>query len=200
MKYSTIISDLGNVICPFDYTRFYEKLSKDAGVAPEEIKRICWDPARYVDFEKGKMSPEVFLGRLQSHFKLRLPYEEIVESFCDIFTVHHDVVATWRQLKKTHQFCLLSNTNVLHIEYLKPKQDFWDIFDHLILSYEVGYVKPQEEIFQAAVKKCGADPASCVFVDDIDRYVEAARRAGLTAIQFQSPAQLRVDLAALGLV
>ena len=59
-----------------------------------------------------------------------------------------------------------------------------DLFDRLILSYEVGHMKPSEEFYRACVTAADVPASSCVFIDDMIENVEGARRAGLEAIQF----------------
>ncbi len=200
MAFTTIISDLGNVICPFDFTPAYTAIAKRAGVTPENVKLYCLDPARVKALEIGLVTPNEFLKDLMKRFDFVTPLPQLEFMFSNIFTVNHGVVALWRSLKPRYRFCLLSNTNSMHIEFLKPRYDFWPLFDHLILSYHIGYLKPDEEIFLEAVRRCQAKPQECVFVDDIPLYVEAARSLGLTAIQFISEPQLRTDLKNLGVV
>ena len=62
----------------------------------------------------------------------------------------------------------------------------------------MGASKPSPVIYQAALKACKSRAQETVYIDDILAYVEAARRLGMSAIQFQSPEQLRADLKALG--
>ena len=53
-----------------------------------------------------------------------------------------------------------------------------DLFDHLILSYEVGCMKPDARFYQAAVAAAGVPAESCVFIDDLPENVEElAKRA-----------------------
>ncbi len=198
-KFTTIISDLGNVICPFDFTPAYAAIAKRAGVAPEDVKQYCLDTDRVKALETGLMTPDDFLKGLMRRFDFVAPLPQLEFLFSNIFTVNHGVVALWRSLKPRYRFCLLSNTNDMHVNFLKPRYDFWPLFDHLILSYQIGYIKPEPEIFLEALHRCQAEPKECLFVDDIARYVEAAQSLGLTALQFTSESQLRLDLKALGI-
>jgi len=72
-----------------------------------------------------------------------------------------------------------------------------DAFDVLIISAEVGLMKPDVRIFQAALNALGVQPAEAVFVDDVARNVEGARAIGMHAIQFRNTAQVRAELGEL---
>ena len=61
-------------------------------------------------------------------------------------------------------------------------------------------MKPQPEIFQAAVELAGCLPGECFYTDDIAAYIEAARRMGIDAVQFESRAQLEGEMRGRGIV
>jgi putative hydrolase of the HAD superfamily len=63
-----------------------------------------------------------------------------------------------------------------------PRADFPGLFDTVVLSGEVGMRKPEQEIFLHAARTLGLDPAECVFVDDMEANVAAARACGMTGV------------------
>jgi putative hydrolase of the HAD superfamily len=63
-----------------------------------------------------------------------------------------------------------------------PRADFLGLFDTVVLSGEVGMRKPEQEIFLHAAQTLGLDPAECVFVDDMEANVAAARACGMTGV------------------
>ncbi len=70
-----------------------------------------------------------------------------------------------------------------------------DFFDHRIFSSWIGEVKPDRAAFDAAVQRVGRQPRDILFIDDRLANVEGAIDAGLQAVQFTSPAELRGELA-----
>jgi HAD superfamily hydrolase (TIGR01509 family) len=56
------------------------------------------------------------------------------------------------------------------------------LFDDVVVSAEVGMAKPEPAIFRRAVDRLGLAPAECVFVDDWDQNVEAAREVGMRGV------------------
>ena len=71
-------------------------------------------------------------------------------------------------------------------------------FDHLVLSYEIGHIKPSASFYLACAEAVGVPPESCIFIDDLVENVEGAREAGLIGLHFRDMSTLLDDLAALG--
>jgi 2-haloacid dehalogenase len=71
------------------------------------------------------------------------------------------------------------------------------LFEHTVVSGEIGLTKPDPRIYAHAIRHCRLTPARTVFIDDLAVNVEAGRAAGLQALHFTSPERLRADLDAL---
>jgi epoxide hydrolase-like predicted phosphatase len=74
--------------------------------------------------------------------------------------------------------CLLSNSWAN--EY--PRQDWGDFFDEVVISGEIGMRKPEPRIFEHALGKIGLAGQECVFIDDIEANIVAARGLGIAGI------------------
>lgn len=61
-----------------------------------------------------------------------------------------------------------------------------DIFEHIVLSFEVGHRKPEKEIFHHAAKLAGIPPSDCILIDDLDVNCSGARAAGWKAMEFKT--------------
>lgn len=59
-----------------------------------------------------------------------------------------------------------------------------ELFDHIMLSFEVGYRKPAPEMFGLAAQRAGVLPAECVLVDDLAKNCAGAEAAGWRAVHF----------------
>lgn len=57
------------------------------------------------------------------------------------------------------------------------------LVDAIVLSYEVGYLKPSPEVYQAALEQLAAEPECAVFVDDQESYCAVAEALGIRAIR-----------------
>ena len=76
-------------------------------------------------------------------------------------------------------------------------QKFGDVFDEMIISAEVGLMKPDPRIYHLALDKLGVQPGESVFLDDVLVNVEAARSVGMSAIQFTQPEKALEELNAI---
>lgn len=72
-------------------------------------------------------------------------------------------------------------------------------FRHIVISAEVGCVKPEPAIYRIAIERCAIEPGETLFIDDLAANVEAGRAAGFQALRYRSPAELAADLGRLGI-
>ena len=73
-------------------------------------------------------------------------------------------------------------------------------FDRLVLSYEVGHIKPSAAFYLACAEAAVAEPGDCVFIDDLPANVAGGRALGWHGIVFTGISELREDLAQLGII
>jgi len=90
-----------------------------------------------------------------------------------------------RDLHPRYKVGLLSNAWEDLRQTMHTRWDIDGLFDELIISAEVKLVKPDPRIFHLAIVRLGVQPGEAIFIDDIAENVEAARKEGLIAIQFQ---------------
>jgi HAD superfamily hydrolase (TIGR01509 family) len=67
-------------------------------------------------------------------------------------------------------------------------------FDDVIVSAEVGMVKPDLEIFRLAAKRLGVEPSGCIFIDDIKSFIEASERVGMTGKVYEGLEDLKISM------
>jgi HAD superfamily hydrolase (TIGR01509 family) len=83
---------------------------------------------------------------------------------------------------------------------VREKYDFFGLFDDMVISGVVGYVKPEPEIFHLILKKIGKPAQECLFIDDSLPNIQQANTMGFNTIHFTSPGQLKVRLSQLGIL
>jgi putative hydrolase of the HAD superfamily len=107
-----------------------------------------------------------------------------------------------RDLRGSHKLGILSNADVSLRGRLEGEIGIHALFDDIVCSAEVGMAKPEPGIYTLAAERLGLPPGQCVFVDDLDTNVEAARGVGMQAVLFRVDKgdDLRAQLAALGIV
>ena len=94
----------------------------------------------------------------------------------------------------------LSNWPAEGFPLARRRFDFLGWFHGIVISGEIGAIKPQPRIYEALIERFAIDPRSAIFIDDSEANAAAARSFGIHAVHFTNPAALRVELVALGLL
>ncbi|MDR1941474.1 MAG: HAD family phosphatase [Endomicrobium sp.] len=202
MAVKIIVFDLGKVLFDFDLSKFAFAFSKKTPYKPYDINELLFEYANLAfSYEKGDLSSEEFFNIIAQKTHYSGSYNEFCVIWNNIFT---PVAATIELAAKTaskYPVGLLSNTNELHINYLKERYpSVFMLFSKIHLSNEMRVRKPDDEIFKAVIKDYGVKPEEIFFTDDMEINVEAARKNAIKAYTFVSCAQLRQDLAAEGVI
>lgn len=197
---STIISDLGRVVVWFDNKVFYQRMTAYCSKSVDEIREIVHRNIEFIElFDQGALTPHEFYERAIGLLGARIGYDEFVPAYIDVFARNQPVIDLYKRLKGRYKLILLSNTDPLRFGFVRKQ--FPDIlfFDDYVLSYEVRALKPDPRIYREALKRAGAPPASCVFIDDMEENVRAAAALGLNTILYKPDTDLEKELRALGI-
>ena len=194
-KYSVIVSDLGNVILPFDYETAVNKLEMiETGLGQKFYNYMKSNYELHRKNERGDITSEEFIRIMISALDYKVSGEEFCNIYSKIFVVNEPLVSLLAELHKRYTLILLSNTNKIHRDYGWGNLPFLKYFDKLILSYEVHAVKPEPEIFKAVEAYTKTPPENHLFIDDIAEYAETAKKMGWDAIQYINFNQLVEEL------
>src|SRR4029453_2454143 len=119
--------------------------------------------------------------------RLKRPASEISRIRDEFFAgdiVDRTLVEYIRSLRGTYQTGLISDSwSDLREFFVREKFD--DAFDNMIISAEVGAVKPEPKIFQIALEHFGVKPREAVFVDDFYINIEGCEKVGIKGIHFK---------------
>jgi glucose-1-phosphatase len=196
----TIFFDLGLTIIPFDFKRGYAAMAGLCGLPAEEIARRVDATKLFVRFELGQIEPRDFVRQVCGLLGCELGYEEFCELWGVIFLPETLIPASLLEnLARNYRLFSLSNTNALHFPLLLRDYPLLGHFHGHVLSYEVGAMKPDPRIYEAAIARAGCPAQECLFIDDLQTNVDGARRAGMDAIHFQSAGQLSSELSLRGI-
>ena len=198
---SAVIFDYGGVISNmrWDVSRALEARHR----LPDGcLRQTLWGCAAWQDVERGRGDVEAW--RAHAHAEVEriagrsLPplHAEWREQMGLIL----ENVAAVRALRPRYRVGLLSNADATLRARLQARM-LLEAFDHIVCSAEVGYAKPEPEIYALACQGLGMQPEACVFVDDHEPNVMAAEAAGMRGIHFlvDRGDDLRAQLAAVGI-
>ena len=196
-----IIFDFGNVICHFTNDILRQRIAKISGKTPEEIKKLVYKDSDITKrYESGQITSEEFYEELSRICGINVPYQELKTIYSkDKFTRVIGTKELIEKLRKNYKVSLLSNTSEWDWDYMVQVAPEILNLDTITKSYEVGAVKPSPIIYEDALKKLNLRPEECVYTDDIEEYVEAAKEIGFNAFQFTSAKKLEEDLREIGI-
>ena len=111
----------------------------------------------------------------------------------DLFIDPH-LLEIVRQYRAVYKTALVSNYSEVLRPMLETRWRVDDAFDEIIISHEVGLIKPMPEMFDLALGRLGYRPHEAVLIDDRIRNIEGARAHGMRAVLFESKEQMLADL------
>jgi HAD superfamily hydrolase (TIGR01509 family) len=194
-----IIFDIGRVLVQVDVARAMQGLASGSTLSPSEFWSAIEKDPSWPDWQEGRMAPHDWYLHLTKRLGGSLTFEQFTEVWnraLDPTPIHED--AFLEKLSKRYRLALLSNTDPIHVRHLEATYRFFAFFPTRIYSCSVGASKPNPLIYSAALRALKVSAGEALYIDDIAAYVEAARRLGMSGVQFQSPAQLTSDLKSLG--
>ncbi len=185
-KTLNIIFDFGNVLMNLNVdrakTELYRLLGVDYDLYHEEM------PSCYAEYEMGKISTDEFRERLENLYDIKINPYQFTKSWNSLLqNIPISRIRLLEELKKHYKLILLSNTNSLHMtwvaQYLKEQEltHFFDLFEHVYLSYKIGIRKPDKKIFQYVLDDAKILPEQTIFFDDGKMHIDAALALGINA-------------------
>jgi len=188
--------DIGMVLVEFNHEVMCRQMAEVVGIAPDAVRDALFgsaeNAAAITSYESGRITTDQFFDHFCQVTGTRPDRKRLADAVCDIFHPIEPMFALVRRLADAgNRLALLSNTNPLQWNYLRDGRypvmavgDPVSAFDWAIVSYEVGAMKPGQEIYEAAARRAGAAPHEVFFTDDRLENVDGARATGLDAVQF----------------
>jgi HAD superfamily hydrolase (TIGR01509 family) len=152
-------------------------------------------PQAWIDLnakiDLGKINREEFY--LAQEKITGVPARSIMDEIDSQMNVDRNLIALIERLKPYYKIGFLSNAGREEIEPIfRDKIDL--LFDATAVSYEVGVLKPDPEIFLVSAQRLGVEPASCLFVDDSKVNIEAAQRVGMKTLLYPTFGEIPSEL------
>lgn len=110
--------------------------------------------------------------------------------------VDPEVVALLASVREVAAVALVSNATT-RLELDLDRQGLSGVADAVVNTARIGVAKPDPRVYRIAAERVGTVAGRCLFVDDTEANVAAARREGMAALHYRRPADLRAVLAPL---
>ena len=191
-----IIFDFGNVLLEWNprylYQRYFPNDPQAMERFLEEVNFMEWNLLQ----DKGRPFAEgvAVLSKEHPH------YADLIQAYYDNWTDSlggslAGTVEIMKELKQAgYPLYGLSNWSAETFPHAREKHDFFDLLEDMVISGEVGQVKPHPEIFQITLDRIGRPAHECLFIDDSLANIHQAQEMGFATIHFQSPEHLRLRL------
>jgi len=111
--------------------------------------------------------------------------ESVYKRLEDFGGLDKQLLAFIEERKHKYRFGMISNVGQGFIERMFVDKPASYYFDDIVLSSEVGLVKPDRRIYMLASVQLGVAPEECVFIDDLSKNVAGAEEAGMSAIEYK---------------
>ena len=187
MSIRAVLFDLGGVIVRTEYQAPRQHLAERLGMEYDDLVKIVFDSDSGYQASIGAIPPEAHWDWVIK--RLKRPASELESIRHEFFAgdiIDRTLLDFLRSLRGTYKTGLISNAWGDLREYLlREKID--DAFDHMIISAEVGAVKPEAKIYQTALEQVGVKPKEMVFVDDFAVNIVGCEKIGIQGILFKDP-------------
>ena len=176
-----IIFDFGDVFLDLDKDGAMKnalELFKIDGLTEEMVSVNCL-------YEQGLIKTTEFVDFYFNYFP-QLSRQDIIEIWNYVLKEFPlQKMDFLKQLREENQYklVLLSNTNELHMDWVKKYVPFFpefkSCFHNFYLSHEINLRKPDKEIFELVLKENNFIPSETLFVDDTKENTDAAEKLGI---------------------
>jgi 2-haloacid dehalogenase len=194
-----IIFDFGGVVVHWDPRRVYRRfLQSDEEI--EEFFREVGFRRWNAEQDRGGRTWNDAVAELSSHFPHR---RELISAYHEFWedSIAGPIEETIRILERLHangyRLVGLTNWSAEKFRLTRKRYPLFNLFDDIIVSGEVGAMKPEREIFELTLRRLSLRAEECLFIDDHRPNTDAAAALGFRTIHFQSPQQLEEELRAL---
>lgn len=183
-----VFFDLGGVILRTEFQAPRQHLAERLGMEYEDLVKLVFESPSSIRASVGEISDKDHWAEVTR--RLRRPAAETEEIRREFFAgdvVDRELVEFLRSLRPRYFVGMISNAWPDLRDYI-ARQKFDDAFDHMIISGEVGVMKPEAQIYQIALEQARVSPNEAVFVDDMYENIEGCEKVGMHGIYFKDPA------------
>lgn len=198
-NHAKVVFDVGNVLIRWDPRLLYRDLIPDDGKRDWFMANVC-TAAWNIEQDRGRSWEEAVALLVGQHPEWEREIRAYDERWHEtVPSVIEDSVALLAELKaKGEQVYAITNFSREKWAECLIRFPFLQSFDGVVVSAHERLIKPDPAIFRVLLERHALAAQDCVFVDDSEKNVEAARFVGMQAVHFVEPIDLRAELRGLG--
>ncbi|MBM3151271.1 MAG: HAD family phosphatase [Chloroflexi bacterium] len=194
MTICNIFIDFGGVIVRTEDKGPRTRQAERLGLTCRELEKIIFESETSLRASTGDIPEEAHWQAVAEALRLPRPKaDKVTAEFFAGDRADQSLLGYLRGLRPGCKVGLISNAWSGLRAWIN-RQGFADAFDHMVISAEVGVMKPDPRIYRLALEELAASPGESVFIDDVLTNVEAARAAGMAGIHFTQPEAAQEEL------
>jgi HAD superfamily hydrolase (TIGR01509 family) len=190
-----VIFDFGGVLVRWQPEAVIASFYADEPLRARVLEAVIRHPD-WIDIDRGTLSESAAIERFAA--RMGRPAAEmraLMQHIKDSLTPLPDSIALLDELaQRGVPLYGLSNMSAPIFSLLQSRYDHWNHFRGIVISGEVGMVKPEPEIFHHIAERYGLIPGETVFIDDHLPNIESAGRLGFRTIHFADAEHCRREL------
>ncbi|MCX7841883.1 MAG: HAD family phosphatase [Clostridia bacterium] len=183
----SFIFDIGGVLIDYNYKKVAEELSVKTGCEYGKVESLFGLDVLH-PVETGRITPDEFFQHHVRRIMPEISYKDWIQAYIDNFPVNPYGMELLQMVKaKGRKVYILSNLAEFHKDAIEARNPgFFELCDRNFFSFELGFHKPEAEIYEAVCSGIGEKPENCVFFDDMPANVEGAIKHGILGIHFSN--------------
>jgi putative hydrolase of the HAD superfamily len=195
-----LVFDLGGVVVRWDPDAIIAGVFSDPQ-SRAKAKDAVFSHADWLELDRGTLGREDAIARAAQRSGIpRADITRLLHAVPPSLVVFQETVELMRRLKrKGYPLYCLSNMHFASIEHLEKNETFWDVFDGAVISCRLNLCKPEAGIYEHLLRTYGLAAKDTLFIDDVQKNLDAAAKLGIRTLRFESAAQCERELRALGL-
>jgi len=197
MKIKSIFIDFGGVIVRTENKQPRIRVAKSLGMSTRGLEKIIFESESSLQSSLGNITEESHWQAVKD--KLNVDGTKVKSIIADFFAgdqIDQSLLTFLRNQKPDRKVVLISNAWSGLRNYI-TKKGFSDVFDRMIISAEIGMMKPDVRIYELALEEVKTKAEEAVFIDDLLENVESARSIGMFGIHFTEAEKSLAELKSL---
>lgn len=202
----TVVFDLGGVLVDWNPRFLYRKMIPHSIANEEHMESFLRDVCNS-EWNEKQDAGRSFAEGVREKCAEFPQHETLIKAYFERWPemMAGEIPGTVRILETLHRegrhrLFALSNWSAETFPHARSRFQFLDLFAGILLSGEERLIKPDERFFRLLCERFSVRPEKSIFIDDVAKNVEGARRLGFHGVHFQNSIQLQEELSLFGVL
>jgi putative hydrolase of the HAD superfamily len=196
-----LVFDMGGVVLRWDPAAIIAGVFDDQELRTRAHQGV-FEHADWLELDRGTLDREDAIRRAAQRTGIaESEIRRLLYAVPPSLVAFPDTVALLYRLKaQGYPLYCLSNMHRASLEHIKRAHRFWDVFDGMVFSCELELCKPEPAIYSHLLKAFSLQAKDTLFMDDVQKNLDAAAKLGIRTLKFENAAQCERELRALGVI